>query len=81
MNGEYGSRQTNASTDDTATMNSAITHLFVPGDRPERFSKAFASGADQIIIDLEDAVRPESKPQAREIPIQLDSVRTIVRRP
>lgn len=30
--------------------------LFVPGDRTERFEKALNSGADAIIIDLEDAV-------------------------
>ena len=30
--------------------------LFVPGDRPERFAKASASGADAVILDLEDAV-------------------------
>ena len=30
--------------------------LFVPADRPERFDKAVLSGADQIILDLEDAV-------------------------
>lgn len=40
--------------------------LFVPGDRPERFEKAAASGADALILDLEDAVAPERKPQARE---------------
>jgi citrate lyase subunit beta / citryl-CoA lyase len=39
--------------------------LFVPGDRPERFAKAHASGADAIIIDLEDAVTPATRPQAR----------------
>ena len=42
-----------------------ITYLFVPGDRPERFGKAAASGADRVILDLEDAVRPEAKPAAR----------------
>jgi len=36
----------------------AITFLFVPGDRPERFAKAANSTADVIIIDLEDAVAP-----------------------
>jgi citrate lyase subunit beta/citryl-CoA lyase len=41
--------------------------LFVPGDRPERFEKAFASGADVIVIDLEDAVLPEGKSHAREL--------------
>jgi citrate lyase subunit beta / citryl-CoA lyase len=35
--------------------------LYVPGDRPERFAKALASGADGIILDLEDAVAPASK--------------------
>lgn len=39
--------------------------LFVPGDRPERFPKAAASGADALILDLEDSVAPEKKPEAR----------------
>jgi citrate lyase subunit beta / citryl-CoA lyase len=42
-----------------------IAPLFVPGNRPERFQKAAASGADAIIIDLEDAVPAEAKNQAR----------------
>jgi citrate lyase subunit beta / citryl-CoA lyase len=41
------------------------SYLFVPGDRPERFGKALNSGADQIIVDLEDSVSPLSKMQAR----------------
>ena len=41
------------------------TLLFVPGNRPERFEKAAASGADAIIIDLEDAVPPDAKEAAR----------------
>jgi citrate lyase subunit beta / citryl-CoA lyase len=40
--------------------------LFVPGDRPERFDKALSSGADRVIIDLEDAVAPDAKVVARE---------------
>ncbi len=44
----------------------ARSFLFVPGDRPERFSKALDSGADAIILDLEDAVGPSAKPTARE---------------
>lgn len=40
--------------------------LFVPGDRPERFAKALASGADAVIVDLEDAVAPASKVAARD---------------
>ncbi|MFF2347650.1 HpcH/HpaI aldolase/citrate lyase family protein [Pseudarthrobacter sp. NPDC058119] len=43
---------------------SALTALFVPGDRPERFAKAFGSGADVVIIDLEDAVAPGAKSEA-----------------
>lgn len=39
--------------------------LFVPGDRPERVEKAFASGADAIILDLEDSVAPAVKAKAR----------------
>ncbi|WP_174293158.1 HpcH/HpaI aldolase/citrate lyase family protein [Sphingomonas bacterium] len=39
--------------------------LFVPGDRPDRFAKAAASGADALILDLEDAVVPERKGEAR----------------
>ncbi|MEH3139705.1 MAG: CoA ester lyase [Mycobacterium kyogaense] len=39
--------------------------LFVPGDRPERFGKAAASGADAIVLDLEDAVGSEAKDAAR----------------
>jgi citrate lyase subunit beta / citryl-CoA lyase len=40
--------------------------LFVPGDRPERFAKAASSGADAIIIDLEDAVALDNKAKARD---------------
>ena len=43
----------------------ALTYLFVPGNRPERFAKALASGADRIIMDLEDAVAPADKAGAR----------------
>jgi len=40
--------------------------LFVPGDRAERFEKARASGADMVVIDLEDAVLPNRKVAARD---------------
>ncbi len=40
--------------------------LFVPGDRPERFAKAAASGPDALILDLEDSVVAERKDFARE---------------
>lgn len=39
--------------------------LFVPGNRPDRFEKAATSGADAIIIDLEDAVLAHAKNEAR----------------
>ena len=40
--------------------------LFVPGNRPDRFDKAAASGAELVILDLEDAVPPSAKDAARE---------------
>ncbi|WP_246074511.1 HpcH/HpaI aldolase/citrate lyase family protein [Nonomuraea terrae] len=43
-----------------------VTWLYVPGDRPERFAKAVASGADVVILDLEDAVAPAKKDEARD---------------
>ncbi|MFB9831412.1 HpcH/HpaI aldolase/citrate lyase family protein [Actinoallomurus acaciae] len=43
----------------------AITWLFVPGDRPDRFDKARGSGADEVICDLEDAVAAHAKDRAR----------------
>jgi len=43
----------------------ASTFLFVPGNRPERFTKALNSGAHAIIIDLEDAVAEEDKAASR----------------
>lgn len=41
------------------------SYLFVPGHRSDRFDKASAAGADQVIIDLEDAVPPADKAKAR----------------
>jgi citrate lyase beta subunit len=43
----------------------ARTFLFVPGTRPDRFAKAAASGADAVIVDLEDAVSAPGKTSAR----------------
>lgn len=39
--------------------------LFVPGDRPDRMEKALASGADVVILDLEDSVEFSQKTEAR----------------
>lgn len=44
----------------------ARTLLFVPGNRPERFDKALASGADAVVLDLEDSVPAGEKVRARE---------------
>jgi citrate lyase subunit beta / citryl-CoA lyase len=41
------------------------SYLFVPGNRPDRFAKAFSAGADAVIIDLEDAVPPAQKAEGR----------------
>ena len=58
--------------------------LFVPGTRPERFAKALAAGADMVCVDLEDAVPPDSKTDARDVAIpwlceQSDGPERIVR--
>lgn len=54
--------------------------LFCPADRPERFAGALEK-ADAVILDLEDAVLPQTKAQAREniIAAELDPARVIVR--
>lgn len=64
----------------------ARSFLFVPANRPERFAKALASGADAIIIDLEDAVAPTDKVAARKMLAQAwpsftaaDGARVLVR--
>ena len=44
---------------------SARSFLFVPANRPERFAKALDSGADAVILDLEDSVPLVAKAQAR----------------
>lgn len=44
--------------------------LFVPGDRPDRFAKAANSGADAIILDLEDSVSLDNKAKARDAVVE-----------
>ena len=46
-------------------LRTATSWLFVPATRPERIAKALASGADAVIVDLEDAVAPADKDAAR----------------
>ena len=47
------------------SVNDAVTWLFVPGSREDRFDRAVAAGADEVIVDLEDAVAPDAKEEAR----------------
>ncbi|MBP2839283.1 CoA ester lyase [Pseudomonas sp. PNP] len=47
------------------SLHALIAPLFVPGDRAERFAKAADSGADAVILDLEDAVAPAARASAR----------------
>src|SRR3546814_17349146 len=39
--------------------------IFVPGDQPERFDKAAASGTDAVLLDLEDSVSHANKAKER----------------
>jgi citrate lyase subunit beta/citryl-CoA lyase len=57
------------------------SYLFVPGNRPERFDKALSSGADAVILDLEDAVPAEQKTAARAAAADwLDAAKPVVLR-
>jgi citrate lyase subunit beta / citryl-CoA lyase len=49
----------------SSALAAARSLLFVPGNRPERFEKALASGADAIVLDLEDSVPEAGKVAAR----------------
>jgi citrate lyase subunit beta / citryl-CoA lyase len=48
-----------------------LTWLYAPGDRPRVVAKALVSGADVVVIDLEDAVAPDRKDYAREATAEL----------
>lgn len=45
------------------------TLLFAPGNRAEVHGKALASGADVVCLDLEDAVPPHAKAEARALAV------------
>jgi len=53
-----------------SVLTSACSFLFVPASRPERIAGALASGADAVIVDLEDAVAPQDKAAARKNLVQ-----------
>ena len=44
--------------------------LFVPGHSARMMAKAATSGADVLVLDLEDAVHPDSKPAARQVVVE-----------
>ena len=46
------------------------SELAVPGSQPQLFEKAAKSAADVVFLDLEDAVAPDDKPQARKNVVQ-----------
>jgi citrate lyase subunit beta/citryl-CoA lyase len=39
--------------------------LFIPGDSPRKLEKGIGSGADALLLDLEDSIAPEKKAEAR----------------
>ena len=42
------------------------SYLYAPGNDPRKIEKALASEADAVVLDLEDAVAPNRKEEARE---------------
>jgi citrate lyase subunit beta/citryl-CoA lyase len=56
--------------------------LFVPGDSPRKLEKGMTSGADALIVDLEDSIAPEGKASARETALAfLREARSTAERP
>ena len=39
--------------------------LFIPGDSPKKLDKGMGSGADALLLDLEDSISPQHKAEAR----------------
>src|SRR4051795_12645439 len=44
--------------------------LFLPASNPRAIAKARESGADLVVLDLEDAVKPEAKESARNAAVE-----------
>ncbi len=58
------------------------SYLFVPGDSTRKMEKGLGSGADALIIDLEDSVAPSAKENARQVTADfLRAAKTTARRP
>jgi citrate lyase subunit beta/citryl-CoA lyase len=56
--------------------------LFIPGDSPKKLDKGMGSGADALLLDLEDSISPQSKAQARATTVAfLKEARTVANRP
>src|SRR5258708_7074393 len=55
------------------------SYLFVPADGGSKLDKAMASGADAVIVDLEDSIAPERKAAAR--PLAAAFIADAVKRP
>ena len=56
--------------------------LFIPGDSPKKLDKGMGSGADALLLDLEDSIAPERKAEARQITLAfLKEARTAKARP
>ncbi len=49
----------------SSSLLTARTFLFVPANRTDRYERALSSGADMIVIDLEDAIAHDAKDRAR----------------
>jgi citrate lyase subunit beta/citryl-CoA lyase len=58
------------------------SQLFIPADDEKKLGKGVASGADALIIDLEDSVSAPRKPAARGVAAQyITATRTLEKRP
>jgi citrate lyase subunit beta/citryl-CoA lyase len=56
--------------------------LFIPGDSPRKLEKGIGSGADALLLDLEDSISPEKKAEARAITVAfLKEAHTVKNRP
>ncbi len=53
------------------------SHLYVPADNPTLLAKAPSRGADALILDLEDAVAPARKDQARTAALEMASAASV----
>jgi citrate lyase beta subunit len=57
--------QAEAKNDKTADLFAVRSLLFLPASNPRAIAKAREAGADLVVLDLEDAVKPEDKDAAR----------------